>query len=90
MKLKHNYLIREFNGTVYAVEEDLSADKKNDPIILNGTGRVLWQLLMSETDAASLVKALLSEYDIDKQTAENDTAAFLDELRGAGLLSENN
>lgn len=88
MKLKNSYLIREFNGTIYAVPEDLSADKKNDPIILNGTGRILWQLLRSDTDTASLVNALLSEYDIDKKTAEEDTAKFIEELRAADLLSE--
>lgn len=88
MKLKENYLIREFNGTLYAVSDDIPADKKNDPIVLNETGRMLWQLLLSETDAGSLVKALLSEYDIDKQTAEADTAKFIEDLRAANLLSE--
>lgn len=88
MKLKENYLIREFNGTLYAVSDDIPADKKNDPIVLNETGRILWQLLLSETDAGSLVKALLSEYDIDKQTAEADTAKFIEDLRAANLLSE--
>ena len=72
MKLKNSYLIREFNGTIYAVPEDLSAYKKNDPIILNETGRMLWQLLKSGADTETLVNALLSEYDIDKKTAEED------------------
>ena len=89
MKLKNNYLIREFNGTIYAVPEDLSAEKKNDPIILNSTGRKLWQLLSSETDVKALVDALLNEYEIDRQTAENDTAKFIEELRAADLLTEN-
>ena len=89
MKLKNSYLIREFNGTIYAVPEDLSSEKKSDPIILNGTGRILWQLLTSETDVRALVDALLNEYEIDRQTAENDTAKFIEELRAADLLTEN-
>ena len=89
MKLKNNYLIREFNGTIYAVPEDLSSEKKSDPIILNGTGRILWQLLTSETDVRALVDALLNEYEIDRQTAENDTAKFIEELRAADLLTDN-
>ncbi|MBQ7698760.1 MAG: PqqD family protein [Clostridia bacterium] len=88
MKLKDKYLLREFNGTIYAITEDVPADKKNDPIILNVTGRLLWQLLTSDTDKASLVNALLSEYEIDKNTAEADTEKFIEELRAADLLTE--
>ena len=88
MKLKNDFVIREFNGTVYAVQTDLPADKKSEPVTLNETGRILWQALQSETDAASLVSALLSEYDIDIKTAENDVSAFIRKLRDAGMLSE--
>lgn len=88
MKLKNEYLIREFNGTVYAVLTDVPADKKNDPVLLNSTGRILWQLLQSETDEASLVDALLSEYDIDRKTAQADTQSFIEALREAKLLDE--
>ena len=88
MKLKNDFVIREFNGTVYAVQTDLPADKKSEPVTLNETGRILWQALQSETDAASLVSALLSEYDIDIKTAENDVSAFIRKLREAGMLSE--
>ena len=88
MKLKKDYLIREFNGTVYAVAADAPADVKNDPIVLNGTGRILWQLLLSDVSEEKLVEALLSEYDIDRRTAEADTAKFIEELRSLDLLSD--
>lgn len=88
MKLKDKYLVREFNGSIYAIAENVPADQKNDPIILNETGRKLWQLLMSNTDEASLVEALLSEYDIDRQTAKADTARFIEDLHAADLLTE--
>ena len=35
---------------------------------------------------AALSAALTGEYEIDKQTADADVAAFIAELRGAGLL----
>ena len=88
MKLKNEFLIREFNGTIYAVQTDLPADKKSDPIVLNETGRILWAALQNGADAAGLVTALSSEYDIDIKTAEDDTAAFIRKLRDAGLLAE--
>ena len=88
MKLKNEYMIREFNGSIYAVQTDLPAEKKSEPITLNETGRILFQALQNGADAASLVSALLSEYDIDIKTAENDTSAFIRRLREAGLLAE--
>ena len=86
MKLKQQYVIREFNGTIYAVPDSPDADHKSEPIILNGTGRILFSKLLSETDEAALSAALTGEYEIDKQTADADVAAFIAELRGAGLL----
>ena len=88
MKLKNEFLIREFNGTIYAVCSELQGENGSEPIILNGTGRRMWQLLQNETNEETLVDALLSEYDIDRQTAEKDVAAFIEELRKAELLSE--
>ncbi len=88
MKLKNDYLIREFNGTIYAVSAEAPADKKNDPIVLNATGRILWQLLLSNTDEAKLVDALCAEYDIKREAAEADTKKFISELSDAGLLTE--
>ncbi len=87
MKLDLQYLIREFNGTVYAVPSGPDAEHKSEPIILNDTGRILFQKLQSETDEAGLSAALTDEYEIEKEQADADVAAFVSELRAAGLLS---
>lgn len=86
MKLKDEFLIREFNGTVYAVPSGQNAAQHSDPIILNDTGRILWQKLLNDVDEAALADAITAEYDVDRQTAEADVAAFVSELRAADLL----
>ena len=53
---------------------------------LNGTGRVLWELLAESCSDAELTKALTERYDVDVQLAADDVAGFLAELRGRGLL----
>ncbi len=88
MKLKNDFIIREFNGTVYAVPADPGTDKKSDPVILNETGRILWQKLQSETDMGALVSSILSVYDISTSQAEADVIKFVEELRKADLLAE--
>ena len=88
MKLKNDFIIREFNGTVYAVPADTEPDKKSDPIVLNETGRILWQKLLNETDMGELVSSVLSVYDIPTSQAEADVMKFVDELRKAELIAE--
>ena len=88
MKLKNEYIIREFNGTIYAVRTDLPADQKSEPVVLNETGRILWQALQNGAEEADLVSALTAEYDIDVKKAEEDVASFVRELNATELLQE--
>lgn len=54
---------------------------------LNGSGRVLWQLLADAASPERLVDALVEEYGIEQDLAEADVRAFVDELRRRGLLA---
>lgn len=53
---------------------------------LNSTGAFLWELLEKEAEKEELVAALLSEYEIDKETAETDVDRFLSILTDNGIL----
>lgn len=55
---------------------------------LNGSGRVLWELLADSCMEADLIVALTEEYDIDEERAATDVAGFLAELRRRGILDE--
>ena len=88
MKLNETYMIREFNGTVYAVAVDSKSEKEKKPILLNKTARILWEELSEDVSEEDLIDALLEEYEITRQTAEIDTKEFLSVIRKAGLLTE--
>ena len=88
MKLNETYLIREFNGTIYAVTVESKDSGEKKPIVLNKTARILWETLSEDVTYEDLVNALLDEYDISKEQAEKDTKNFLDTVRKAGLLAE--
>lgn len=85
MKIKEGFLLREVAGqtVVLPVGGDLDL---NMMITLNGTGAFLWERLLSETDEAALVDALLQEYDVDEVTARNSVAAFVKKLNDNGLV----
>ena len=79
MKLKEGFLLREVAGQTVVLPTGGELDL-NMMITLNGTGAFLWEHLQEETDEASLVAALLGEYDVDEATAAAAVAAFVEKL----------
>jgi hypothetical protein len=55
---------------------------------INRTGAVLWPLLVDGTTKEVMVERLREQFDLPAETAETDVAAFVDMLRGRGLLVE--
>ena len=57
-------------------------------LALNGSGKLLFDLLQTEQTTLSLVQALLETYEIDPLTAQTDVEEFLTILRVNGVLVE--
>ena len=85
MKLKQGFLVKELAGEIIAVAVDPSLNV-NGTISLNKTAKTLWLALEEETDEDSLVKALLSEYEVDEALARKCTVDFVAKLRELGFL----
>ena len=85
MKLKQGFVLREVAGetVVVPVEAELNF---NGMITLNEAAKVLWNVLENETSTEDLVKAILSEFDVDEKTAQNDVDAFVQKLKGLDFL----
>lgn len=85
MKLKKGFVLREVAGetVVVPVEAELNF---NGMITLNEAAKVLWNVLENETSTEELVKAILSEFDVDEKTAQNDVDAFVQKLKGLDFL----
>ena len=85
MKLKDGLIMSTVNGqtVVIPVGEGMEL---NTMITLNETGKFLWKQLEQGAEPEQLVAALLAEYAVDSQTASEDVARFVEELRRQGLL----
>lgn len=85
MKLKDGLIMSTVNGqtVVIPVGEGMEL---NTMITLNETGKFLWEHLEKDAEPEQLVEALLAEYAVDPQTASEDVARFVEELRRQGLL----
>ena len=91
MKLKPGFVVREVAGKTLAVAVGELSRDFHGMIALNGTGRVIWSALNEDTTEDAIVDRVLDEYEIDRETAARDVAAFIANLRAQGLIldSEN-
>ena len=87
MKLKQGFIMREIAGETIVVP---SGDELNlnMMITLNDTGKFLWKRLETGADMDELVQDMLSEYDVDEQTARAGVERFVAKLHENGFLNE--
>ena len=55
---------------------------------LNEVGSYLWERLDGQTSESDLVAQLVRDFEIDAESAAEDTALFLRDLRSAGCVRE--
>ncbi|MBQ1950698.1 MAG: PqqD family protein [Clostridia bacterium] len=87
MKIKDGFVVRQVGGNHIVVPVGSMTVDFNGIITLNETAAFLWGQLQQEHTTDELTELLLAEYDVDKATAEQDVARFLDALKEAELLA---
>ena len=58
----------------------------NGLMSLNESGALIWNELEKGADIDDLVKVILSEYDIDEETARADVCEIIELMKSRGLL----
>jgi hypothetical protein len=86
MRISDQYLLRQVADEYLVIPVGEAALKVKGLIALSESGSLLYRLLRSGSTEAELVDALRREYDVDRQTALNDTREFLDQMRTVGIL----
>lgn len=89
MRIKQGYKIRNIAGENVIVAIGKLNVNLTKVISLNPTSVWLWEQLGNEEfDAAKVSELLVSNYDVDYDTASADAEAWISSLRKAGLLDE--
>lgn len=86
MKIDKQFILRKIAGDYVIIPTGKTALAFNGMITVNEQGAFLWQQLGDETTEEQLVDALLNEYDVDRKTAQEDVAEFLQVLRHYDIL----
>ena len=88
MKLNENFVLREIAGNSVVLPLGSASIDLNGMLKLNSSGVVLWNALEKGCEMEDLVDALMSEYEIDRETAHSDAEAFVKKLQQFGCIVE--
>ena len=86
MEIKKELIKRNIAGDTVLVPVGKTVYDANGLFILNEVGAFLWDVLPQAESEEALVDRLLEEYDVDRQTAQKDVAAFVAKLRDMHIL----
>ncbi len=88
MKLKNKYVIRTVADKAVAIAVEQDGEKTDGVITLNSTGAFIFSLINEGVDVADIESRFYGEYDVSKEEAKKSVEAFIDSLKGSGLLEE--
>ena len=88
MRIISGFCVREILDEIIAIPSEGESQQFSGIISLNEVGRLLFEALYEEQTEESLVALVVSEYEVDEQTAAADVKEFLDDLRKSKLLIE--
>lgn len=86
MKLKKEFLTRTIAGETILVPIGENNEAFNGLITMNEIGLFIWENIEQVADEDEMLTKILSEYDIDQQTASADLKAFLDTLKKSDII----
>ena len=86
MQIKKELIKRTIAGDTILVPVGKAIYDSNGLFALNEVGAFLWDRLETAENETALVDALLEAYEVTQETARQDVAEFLGELRRLGIL----
>lgn len=88
MRASREMILRQVAGEHILIPTGGMALKVHGMINLSESGALLWNLLCEERSEEDLVNAVLSEYQVDRETATADVRVFLEQMRKVGILEQ--
>jgi hypothetical protein len=86
MIIKKELITRQIAGETVLVPVGKSVYDANGLFVLNELAAFIWNLLPNVDTEEEICEAVLAEYDVSAETAAQDVAEFLNQLREMHIL----
>ena len=86
MKIREGFLLRNVAGNNVVVPIGQATLDFNGMMSLNETGAFLFEKMIEGTTKEQLIEQLMSQYEIDADTAKNDVEEFIEKVKKENLF----
>ena len=86
MVIKKELIKREIAGDTILVPVGSGVYDSNGLFALNELGAFIWDLLPEANGEEDILKAILEEYEVSREQAQEDLREFLDKLKQLNIL----
>jgi hypothetical protein len=86
MKRSNDFILQNVGGESILVPLGAQVMSLNGLIVLNETGRYVWELLAQERSLDELTTTVVGRFGVAAEIARADVQTFLDEISEMGLL----
>ncbi|MBR2952804.1 MAG: PqqD family protein [Clostridia bacterium] len=86
MEIKKEMIHRQLAGDNILVPGGNAVLDLNGLFVMTETGAFIWSVLPDAETEEDVVNKMLEEYDVDRETAQQDVKEFLDRLRIYGII----
>jgi hypothetical protein len=86
MEIKKEMIHRQLAGENILVPGGNAVLDLNGLFVMTETGAFIWSILPQAETEDEIVDKMLEEYDVDRETAQEDVKEFLGRLREYGII----
>jgi Coenzyme PQQ synthesis protein D (PqqD) len=86
MKRKDDFLLENVGGQDLLIPLGSKVLDINGMVVLNPTGRFIWELLAEDRSLEELVAAVVEQFDVEADRAGADVRAFVNDLSREGWI----
>ena len=88
MKIKDGFLLREIANTPVLVPVAERVIDFKGMMVLGGVSPAIVEFIKEHRTREEILEHILGEFDIDRDTAENDLAVLLDRMEAVGIMEQ--
>lgn len=86
MRIVKEFIMRTVAGETILVPTGATAEEFNGMLTLTETAKVIWENLEKVDSLDEMVRLLTEQFEVDQETAKQDTAALVSELLRIGFI----
>ena len=88
MKAKNGFVLRKVVDEQILMPVGDNIGQFNGTVLMNDVSSFVWEKLQEPVTKEELLQAVLSEFEVDEETASRDLDELLEKFAGLGIIEE--